>query len=472
MNDSGVFKYEKNIEEFLETDVLVCGGGPAGTAAAISASRAGAETLLVEQNGFLGGTATAAEVGIWLGSYDRNGEYPVVGGLFREILEKLADIGGAVLPEDDIQIGEPPDPDVIGSPFIGYGPHGNAAPVKIESVKRISEKLVKKSGADILYFTHAIEPIYKNGTLRGVVLFSKDGFTLVEANRVVDATGDADLVARAGGEFRKGRPEDGKMAPATLMFSVDNVNGDEFTRYCKQTKDSRFRRVIEQLKEEDKWPFSFDIMIFMDRPFKKGRFMVNTLRQRYIDGTKAKSLTEGMIKGREKAVKLFRIAKNYVPGFENAVFDRTASRIGIRETRRIVGKYTLSEKDIIEGRTHEDSIALSGYKWDLPNPDRPTEQEMEGEEMAKPYIEIPYRSLVPRETPNVIVAGRAISTTWHALGPVREMPVCFAMGEAAGSASALSLEHNCDYSEINTGDLREKLETNGAICKNPEKKGN
>ena len=259
MNASGSIAYEKKIDEVIHTEVLVCGGGPAGTAAAISSARAGADTLLVEQNGFLGGTATVSEVAIWLGSFDRNGEYPVVGGIFRELLVELAEVGGAVLPEDDIQIGEPSDPGVIGSPFIGYGPHGNSAPVKIEAVKRVSERFVLEAGSDILYFTSAVEPVYESGSLEGVVVFGKDGLRLIRTQVLVDATGDADMLARAGGQYRQGRDEDGKTTPATLMFSVSNVDAKEFTHYCKNTGDSRFRKVVSKLKEEEKWPFSFDI---------------------------------------------------------------------------------------------------------------------------------------------------------------------------------------------------------------------
>lgn len=468
MNVSGSLAYKKKIDEAINTDVLVCGGGPAGTAAAISSAREGADTLLIEQNGFLGGTATASEVAIWLGSYDRNGEYPVVGGIFREILEELAKVGGAVLPEEDIQIGEPSDPNRIGSPFVGYGPHGNSAPVTIEAVKRVSEQLVLEAGSDILYFTSAVEPVYNSGELEGVVVFGKDGLRFVRAKRLVDATGDADMLARAGGEFRKGRDKDGKTTPATLMFSVSNVDAKKFARYCQETGDSRFRKIISKLKEEKNWPFPFDIMIFMKRPFREGHFLVNTLRQRYIDGTKAKSLTRGMVDGRRQAKQLFDIARNNVPGFGEAVFEGTASRIGIRESRRIIGEYTLSEEDIINGKSFEDTVAMSGYKWDLPNPDKPSVQEMEGRSMVKPYIEIPFRALLPKDVRGMIVPGRSLSTTWHALGPVREMPPCYAMGHAAGTAAAMSVKKGIDLDEINHAKLQDRLESSGAICRNPD----
>jgi len=453
------FKQEVSIID--EVDVLVCGGGVAGIAAAITSARNGCKTLLIEQDGFLGGNA---EVGIWLGSYDRTGSFPVVAGVFQEIVNKLVEQGAAVHQEDDLPIGEPLDHSVVGSPYGGYGSHGRTVPYNREAFRHLSEKLILDAGGDLLLFTSAVKPYFDQERLKGVFVFNKNGLGLIKTKRVIDTTGDADIVARSGAVFRKGRPEDNKMAPATLMFSVDNVNPEEFGNYCLETGDNRFRALINRLKAQNKWPFPFDLMICMYRPFKKGKFLINTLRQCGIDGTDTRSITRGMIEGREQAYQLLDIIREYVPGFQRAILDETAARIGIRETRRIVGEYTLTKNDIIRGRSFQDTVALSGYKWDLPDPDSPSFQQLEKQEMPN-YIEIPYRCLVPKDLKNIIVAGRCISTTWHALGPVRVMPVCFATGQAAGTAAALSLNNNIPFNEVDKDELIKLLNKQGAITK-------
>ncbi len=237
--------------------------------------------------------------------------------------------------------------------------------------------------------------------------------------------------------------------------------------YCKKTEDVRFRRLIKKLKQKGEWPFPFELIICCEMPHS-GSFFINTLRQCGIDGTKASSLTKGMIEGRREAYTLMTFLRKYVQGFAKARMTYTAPVIGIRETRRIVGRYVLSEDDLIHGRTFSDAIALSGYKWDLPDPKKPSYQPMEGQLMARAYTEIPYRCLLPQRIENLLVAGRCISVSRNTLGPTRIMPACFAMGQAAGTAAAMAVASSIKPSDLNISDLQKDLIFQGAIIKGPD----
>ena len=439
-------------------DVLVCGGGPAGIGAAVAAARQGARTMLIEQQGCLGGVATNALVGVWLGSYSRDGAYPVVGGIFTEIVNRLVENGSAIPASEDV---------TGGSRHVGYASwHGRTVPFEFEPCKQVCEQLALEAGVHLRYFTHMAYPQVKKGQITGTFLYSKNGMKFVRANIVVDATGDADVAFRAGCPTVKGRLKDGLMSPATLIFVVEDVDSHAFEHYCRETGDVRFRKVIRELKQKGKWPFPFEILICCELP-RRGRFVINTLRQTGIDGTNTDDLTRGMIEGRQQVLELMEILRQVIPGFTNARIVQTGSILGIRDTRRIVGEYEVSVEDITQGRHYQDTIALSGYQWDMADPTRPSYQSMKGVKVALPYAEIPYRSLLPQRISNLIVAGRCMSAAWDALGPLRIMPACFAMGQAAGNAAVLALTEGKNLRCVDIKLLRENLLKQGAILAPP-----
>ncbi len=446
--------FSVNAPLIADVDVLVCGGGPAGIGAAVAAARQGAHTMLIEQQGCLGGVATNTLVGVWLGSYSRDGAYPVVGGIFAEIVDRLVAEGAAIPASEDV---------VGGTRHVGYASwHGRTVPFEFEPCKRVCEKLALDAGVRLRYLTTAVSPQIQGQRITGVFIHSKNGLEFVRAGAVVDATGDADIAFRAGCPTVKGRAEDGLMSPATLIFIVEDVDSQAFERYCQETGDVRFRKVIRELKQKGEWPFPFEIIICCEMP-RRGRFFINTLRQTGIDGTDADDLTRGMIEGRRQAVRLMDILRRVVPGFANARITQTAPVIGIRDTRRIVGEYEVSVEDVIQGRHHHDTIALSGYQWDMADPRRPSYQRMEGTTIALPYVEIPYRSLLPQGIDNLVVAGRCVSAAWDALGLLRIMPACFAMGQAAGTAAARAVQSNSALRGVDAQELRADLRSQGAI---------
>lgn len=451
-------------------DVLVCGGGPAGIAAALAAARSGASTMLIEQHGCLGGVATNSLVGIWLGSYSRDGKFPVIGGIFREILHRLWQEGGATLPEEDVppqgpftQRGEP-GLIRLGSRHVGYAPwHGRVSAIDFEIFKLLSEKMLLESGVRIRYFTHFVKANMKKNKIVGVYVFSKAGIEYIEAKVVVDATGDADVAYTAGCPTEKGREEDGLNSPVTIMILVNNVKSRKFKKYCEETGDYRLKNIVHKLLESNEWPFNFENIICCELK-KRGMFCINALRLTGLDGTNPEDLSQSMIEGREQAAKLFKIMKKYVPGFEKADLIQTSYVPGVRDTRRIVGLYKVTVQDLINGVEFADTIALSGYHWDMPDPKKPSYQRLLGKiELSAPYSCIPYRCMLPKNVSNLIVPGRAISCEWEALGPLRVMPVCFATGQAAGCAAALAVYHNRSLCEISPKILQRMLRKQGAI---------
>ena len=230
----------------------------------------------------------------------------------------------------------------------------------------------------------------------------------------------------------------------------------------RSTGDVRFRAIINKLKEAGIWKFPYEIFISVMLT-KKDIFMINTIRQVGIDGTNIDSLSRGITDGRKENFELFEIARKYFPGFGNARVREIAPIIGIRETRRIIGEYTLTVEDLITGNTFNDSIALSGYGWDLPNPKKPSYQPFHGVARKSKITQIPYRCLLPKGINNLIAVGRCISVEREVLGPVRVMGPCIAMGEAAGIATALALNENIAYNKVDTIALRKKIVKSGGL---------
>jgi len=439
-----------------KVDVLVCGGGPAGFAAAIAAARLGKKVMLIERYGCLGGVATSCLVGIWLGSYSRDGVYPVIGGIFTEIVEKMAAQGGAVRACDD-----PPS----GTRHLGYASwHGRTVPFEYECCKRVMEQMVLQAGIKLRYFTSLLEPKVENDRIDGVFVHSANGIEYIQAQVLIDTTGDATLASRAGCPTVKGREEDGLMSAPTLIFTVEDVDSAAFEDYCRSTGDVRFRAAIAEFEKHSKWPFAFKAINCCEM-IRRGSFFINTGQIVGIDGTNADDITAAMVKGREQSLELMEMLKRIVPGFAHARLTQTAPMLGVRDTRRIAGQYRVTVDDVIKGVRFDDTIALSGYQWDMADPKYPTKQRMEDTVISRPYAEIPYRSLVPQKIKNLIVAGRCVSCEWDVLGLFRIMPACFAMGQAAGTAADIAVRHRVDFSDVKPAMLRQQLLADKAILR-------
>ena len=452
-------------------DLVVCGGGPAGTAAAIAAGRRGLKAVIIEQFGQLGGVAVNSLVAGWLGSYCRDirsskesgnflggapGEtgVPVVGGIFDEVVERMATEDEAIPAHKDAS---------SGTRHLGYASwHGRVAAFEYESCKRVLEQTALEAGVEIRYFTSIIGCKVKGEVIEGVFVHSKSGIEFIRGKAFVDATGDADVADAAGCPMEKGREEDGLMQMATMISVIEDVDSRAFEKYCRKTGDTRLKEALARYNKSHKEPFPFDIIICCEMP-RRGRFFLNTFHLVGVDGTDSKSMTKGMVDGRSMVHKLIGAVKEIVPGFENCRLVQTSPVVGIRDTRRIKGQYKLMVDDLVYGKRFDDVVALSGFGWDMTDPKEPGKQAMKETPMPLPYVEIPYRIMVPQKIGNLIAAGRCVSVEWQALGPIRIMPACFAMGEAAGTAAAQVVGKSISFAKVDVGKLQQDLREQGAI---------
>lgn len=449
--------HELKINKNISYDVVVCGGGTTGFAAATQAARAGKKAIIIEKNGCLGGVATAGSVKCLLGGIDyEDGIFKfVTGGIFKELYYSLRQTGDCV---DIYKINRQ------RSPHAWYSGLSESIIFDNEAMKRLMENIVLNSGADILYFSHIIDVGIENEEIKYVLIANKDGVTAVNGKVFIDTTGDGDIAFLSGCTTEKGRPEDGLMMPATLIMDLAGVDTETVLSYIQKHNSPRFKEEISALAKDGKWDFPIEIFISMllNQP---GHHMINSLRQVGIDGTDASSLTKGMIEGRADNKRLYDIIKENIPGYNNSIIASMAETIGIRETRRIVGEFKLTLDDLINGKDFEDVIALSSYCFDVPDPKKPSYQPLEGKKIKKKYAEIPYRCMLPDKVGNLIAAGRNISVEREVMGPLRVMGPCIGMGQAAGLAAAVTCDNGIKIQKININNLKNTLIDNDCIIK-------
>jgi len=451
---SKTYRLQREIPVAAETEVLVVGGGPAGIAAAIASARNGAATMLVERYGSLGGNLTAGLVGPCMTSYSLDGQQQLIQGIFEEIVVRMEKMGGAIHPSKI-----PAGSEYCG--FIVYG-HDKVTPFDPEAVKLCAAEMCQEAGVDLLLHTFVADTIVEAGAVAGVVTTSKSGLQAIRAKVTVDCSADADVAVRAGVPFAQGRTEDGLTQPMTLFFRVSNVDDDRVKEYVTAHPDD-YRPFASQVKQaREQGEFSIPRKgVGLYKTLEPGVWRINTTRLHRLDGTDARDLTQAEIDGRRQVAELMRFFRKWLPGFENATLRETAATIGVRETRRIVGEYTLTGDDLATGRSFEDTIAFCGYPVDIHSPTGDGGG-ADGSHPTANVYQIPYRCLVPLKVDRLLVAGRCISASHEALGAVRVMPPAFALGEAAGTAAALSLAAGVAPRDVSIPALRVTLVEQGA----------
>lgn len=425
-----IIRYQKDVPVAAAADVLVVGGGPAGLAAAVASARSGAQTILVERYGFLGGNLTAGLVGPCMTSYSLDGTQQLIKGVFEELVLRMERIGGALHPSK-IPAGS------AYAGFIVYG-HDKVTPFDPEAVKLCAAEMCLEAGVEVLLHSFAFDALVEDGSVLGVLVANKAGIQAVQAKVTVDCSADGDVAARAGVPFEIGRAEDGLTQPMTLFFRVANVDDQKVEEYVRAHPDDYrpFASIVAEARERGAFPVQ-RLGVGLYRTLQPGVWRINTTRLHKLNGTDVHDLTVGEIEGRRQVMALMKFFREWLPGFENCVLLDTATQIGVRETRRIVGAYTLTHEDLATGREFDDVIALCGYPVDIHSPTG-AGGGANGEYPTANVYQIPYRSLVPTKVEQLLVAGRCVSATHEALAAIRVMPPAFAMGQAAGTAAAIA----------------------------------
>jgi len=426
-------------------DVIVVGGGPAGCTAAAAAAREGAKTLLIEATGCLGGMGTNGLVPAWCPFSDH--EKIIYRGLAEKVFTSLK----AAMPHIDPQAMD----------WVAIDP---------ERLKLIYDDLVTGSGASVLFHTTLGSVQTTAGRVTSIVVANKAGLSAYRAQVFVDATGDADLAVWAGAKYHKGDASGKSLMPATHCFSLGNV--DEYAyRHGANLFCTNPESPIYKIIRSGRYPLISDyhscntLIAARTVGFNAGHLFD-------VDGTDPHALSQAMIQGRRMAMQFRDGLAEFHPAFANAFLATTGNLMGIRETRRIVGDYTLTLDDYIQRRSFPDEIARNCYYIDVHNKSSaaaqdPADFQRWTEKTARHYKPgeshgVPYRCLTPQGLSNVLVAGRSISCDQPVQGSVRVMPVCLAMGEAAGTAAAQTAAvADGDVHTADTAKLRARLQACG-----------
>lgn len=427
--------------ELLDShDVIVIGGGPAGICAGLAAARRGAKTLLIEQAGCLGGIATAGlhqKIAQFRGS---RGQGNIVGGIPAEIVERaVRDYEADFFP----------------------GGHDGLF-VEIEGYKYLLDRMAEEAGLEVLFYSQVSDVVRKNGKLVGVILNNKSGRFAALAKILIDCSGDGDVAYRAGCRMMHGRLGDGKMQPVTLMYTVGGVDTDAVRGYMAE--DHKLRNFCRIAAEQGYMrPWQSELMGFWFNSHRPDQVNANFTHMAY-DGACAFDLTAAAIEGRRQVREAVEAMRALIPGFEDSYLITTASHIGVRETRRIFGRYVLTEDDIKRQAIFEDSIGLGSAFIDIHNTEGPGMDKKSGFTLPPGgYYSIPFRSLIPESINNLLVAGRCHSATHEAAGSTRWMTQCMVMGQAAGTAAQIAIKRRELIVDIDIAELQKQLKADGAI---------
>ncbi len=438
-------------------DVLVVGGGNAGCAAAIAAARHGARTLLVERYGFLGGTATAAMVGPWMTFH--SGDERIVGGIAQEIVERLMRKGASP--------GHLPD----SSDYVA-----TITPFDPEVHKALLFEMMREAGVSLLLHAYVLSAQVEGTSVTGATFATIGGMRSYRGTVVIDATADALVAASAGVPTQQG-DERGRVQPATLMFRLSHVDLAKLATYLREhpeemrsslppnertasalTAVAGLYSLWQRARADGLVDVPRELVSFFISPYPD-EVTVNMTRVVDVDPLDPDELTRAEVESRLQAMELVEFFRRRVPGFENARMAASGTQIGIRESRRIVGRYTLTRDDVLQARQFDDAVARSAYPIDLHNPSgsgTTTQRLAPGES-----YQIPYRTLLPINREQLLVAGRCISTTHEALASTRLTPTVMTLGQAAGTAAALSCARRVRVGDIDTRELRKQLVADG-----------
>ena len=440
-----------NVEKEYNCDVLVCGGGVSGFAAAVASARQGANTILIEPGGFLGGTATKGLVAPFMTCYDAEGKERIIKGLYSELEKRLIDAGGGVAASE-----------CLGSnSYNGYRPmgHKGVMPFDAEVIKIVFEQVCLESGVKLLYHTTMIGCDCDGKNISRVYATDNNNIISIDAKMFIDTTGSCALAYKAGAETMRGN-EDNIMQTTSMFFiisGVDTAYVDEHMRTHSERRDRFYMDAIEKGKKDGIFPCGTPTIRMFENP--NGTYSVNMAQ---IDGQlnelDTEEITMGEIEQRMQIQKLIKFMRENIPGLENIELVATASDLGIRESRRLVGKTIFSLDDIRHAKKFDDRIAVCANSVDIHQKDGVNYTTHIGENYY-----IPLSCLISKNIDNLLTAGKSLSADKYAFAAVRVMPPCIAMGEAAGITAALASANNLSAGDVPYREVQKILVENGAV---------
>lgn len=435
-------QFSRTIESLANVDVVVVGAGSAGSCAAIAAARENASVLLLERHPFLGGTSTAV-LDTFYGFYTPGAQsYKVVGGVADDVIADLRRLDKVIERPNTYGAGQ----------GITYHP---------DYLKCAWERLVEDAGARILLNCWVQDVIVHENRITGLIMATRQGLAKVEARMFIDASGDADLCYWSNAPFElAGDHQDAQSL--TTTFRMCNVNMDD-----RRTIDkTAFHKLIGEAADHG-----------YSLPRREGSDHITTIKDvlatnltrvksferrdgSVVNATDPAFLSAAEVEGRQQALEYIRFLRECVPGYTNADLASFSTQIGVRETRRVIGDYVLTREDVLSARQFDDQIGLCGAPIEEHGPGDVTRWEYlpDGE-----CVGIPYRTLLPQNLENVLVAGRCFSASHDAHASVRSMAQCMAMGQAAGIAAAYCSHHRTDTRSIPFAVLRQRLLASQAI---------
>jgi hypothetical protein len=429
----------KEVSVCRETDVIVVGGGPAGVAAAVASGRNGADTVLVERYGHLGGLATGGLVLLIMPMSDGAGQQQI-SGLCQEMTERLDATGSAVHPKRE-DLGSS-DRDLV-SYWLSRGCRFFAQEGRVtlnvlfdpEMFKCVLNQMVEEAGVKLFLHSWGAWCMTEQDTVRGVVFESKSGRKAIIGKTIIDTTGDGDMFAAAGAEFDATMNPELRSSKMALVFRVGNIDYTRLLEF-KESKQKEYDDLMHEL--ENLGGFTLYVRTRREDTVWFNNFLPG------LDGLDIEDLTWVEVHARKKMLITYDFFRKNIPGFEKSFIMDTASQIGVRASRRLIGEYVVTEQDMQSGIPHEDTIAVIPARQWAPS-------------LRSPLVYIPYRSLLPRRVENLIAAGRCFSADQVANDILSPIQCCVAMGQAAGTAAALAVKSGVSPRRVGYRVLQEQL---------------
>lgn len=413
-------------------DLIVAGGGMAGVSAAITAGRQGLKVLLVERFGCLGGAMTNSLVYPFMRHWTLD---PTDGSktlLTCGLLDEMKSRHYALTNEEPSE-----KPDVF----------------KTEQFKIALDDMTAEAGVDVLYHSMIYEVTYEQRKIKSIKAATKAGTLELFADFFIDATGDGEVIYLAGCDYLLGRDSDNLTQPMTTCFRVCNIDMDKYHEELP-----RLQELYKEYQRDGKITNPRE-NILQFYGLGDGIVHYNTTRVTKLDPTNPMELSRAEAIARRQVLEMFNFLKQNSEAYKNATLVSVASEIGVRESRKLRGVHILTEEELYSCTMFEDRIALGNYDVDIHSPDG-TGTRIRYFDKSK-YYSVPYRSLVPKEYDNLLVAGRCISSTHEGHSAVRIMPICVSMGEAAGVATALAKKNGTSVQDINVSEMQTILRKNG-----------